>query len=184
MTKTTTTKTTKTKRETMTTTSEGGNDNASRVASEILEDRKAAGETPPPRKSGGGRPNKSGKVWPKKKSRAGRVARAEKPADVETSEPTEADIAAYSQLGGFAWKAASNLWGLEALTDDETTQLGTALAQVGNKYAPMLGPYMPEFNLAVVVVGLVMSKRAPKKKHAEEEEDFPLGLGRDGLPGA
>jgi len=160
------------------TTNNEASDSASRVAGEILEEKKAAGETPPPRKSGGGRPNKSGKVWPKKKSRT----RSEKPgAPVETPELTDADVAAYSQLGGFAWKAASNLWGLEPLTDDETIQLGTALAQVGNKYAPMLGPYMPEFNLAVVVVGLVMSKRVKKVK--QEEEAFPLGLGRDGLSG-
>lgn len=115
------------------------------------------GAVPEPRASRGGARKGAGR--PKKSTKK------EEPKPI-----TEAEIAAYAMVGGMVWKLAASWAHLEELTEEERWELGEAIAPVAEKYLPMLGDYVPEWSLALVVAGLVM-KKLPKREKKESAID-------------
>lgn len=134
--------------------------NASETARAVL--LEAGGESSTP-SHGGARPGAGRKPGSKTKKKAATKKAEEAPAPI-----TEAEIRAYTMLAQMTWRLAEAAFKLKPIDDEEAQQLGEAIAPVAQKYAPALGQWMPEFNLVVVLGGLVLSK-LPEKKKPESE---------------
>lgn len=110
-------------------------------------------------KSGRGGP-RPGSGRPKGKTNASsQKLREERP---KAEPPTAEEIQAYAFLGSTLWDIAARFFKLESLTAEESTKLGGALAPVINRWAPSLDAWANEFNLAILVIGLVQSHRRAK----------------------
>jgi len=104
-----------------------------------------------------------------KKSAPGR--KAEPPPPPPLPPPSDEEIRAYAMLGATVWTLAGKIIGLRQLTPEESLQLGSAMAPVGQKWMPFMSKWMPELNLIVVTVALYNAT----KIHAEPEPEPGTG---------
>ncbi len=142
-------------------------DEAATVAATIREER-GAGENPAPApKRGRGRPKGS-----KTKTRSTSTGGTTKTKSADEREPYKASpegIATSALLMGTLWKVAGPMLKLDALTEDEATQLGAAVDPILHKYVPLLDAWREEINLAVALVGAYeVTKRRYRDEHPEE----------------
>jgi hypothetical protein len=148
--------------------------NVSKVAEEMLGD--GASAPPPPRR---GRPPGKKTSAEQKRRRVNERAKARywakkdvvgerSPQPDAPSEPTADEIAACSFLARTTWNLTCRLWGSRALSDEEGTRLGTALAPVLQKYLPVYGDWAIEINLVLVIGGLVLSTREKRQSNSDE----------------